>query len=148
MRKNPSYTTSLRPTGLLIFEKYATYIIKWSYTIIWQVRVLQISHKVNSIYLIWIESHHLWYGIFFFKLKCEFTVEIKLLIITYFNWGQESFCDLDFVAHFVVQRSISLLKIFELNSLNLSNHFVKMYEWYRSFKVNLDCIIIHFQPII
>ena len=29
----------LRPTRLLISEKSATYTIKWSYTIIWQVRV-------------------------------------------------------------------------------------------------------------
>ena len=40
MRKNPSYTALLRPTRLLISEKSATYTIKWSYTIIWQVRVL------------------------------------------------------------------------------------------------------------
>ena len=33
MRKNPSYM------ALLISEKSATYTIKWSYTIIWQVRV-------------------------------------------------------------------------------------------------------------
>jgi hypothetical protein len=39
MRKNPSYTALLRPTRLLISEKSATYMIKWSYTIIWQVRV-------------------------------------------------------------------------------------------------------------
>ena len=39
MRKNPSYTALLRPTHLLISEKSATYTIKWSYTIIWQVRV-------------------------------------------------------------------------------------------------------------
>ena len=39
MRKNPSYTALLRPTRLLISEKSATYTIKWSYTIIWQVRV-------------------------------------------------------------------------------------------------------------
>ena len=40
MRKNPSYTALLGPTRLLIFEKSATYTIKWSYTFIWQVRVL------------------------------------------------------------------------------------------------------------
>ena len=40
MRKNPSYTALLRPTRLLIFKKSATYTIKRSYTIIWQVRVL------------------------------------------------------------------------------------------------------------
>ena len=39
MRKNPSYTALLGPTRLLISEKYGTYTIKWSYTIIWQVRV-------------------------------------------------------------------------------------------------------------
>ena len=38
-KKNPSYTALLRPTRLLISEKSATYTIKWSYTIIWQVRV-------------------------------------------------------------------------------------------------------------
>ena len=42
MWKNPSYMALLRPTRLLISEKYATYTIKWSYTIIWQVRV---SHE-------------------------------------------------------------------------------------------------------
>jgi hypothetical protein len=31
----------LRPTRLLISEKSATYTIKWSYTIIWQVRVIR-----------------------------------------------------------------------------------------------------------
>jgi len=40
MRKKPSYTAFLRPTRLLISEKSATYTIKWSYTIIWQVRVV------------------------------------------------------------------------------------------------------------
>ena len=40
MRKNPSYTALLRPARLLISEKSATYTIKWSYTIIWQVRVI------------------------------------------------------------------------------------------------------------
>ena len=39
--KNPSYTALLRPTRLLISEKSATYTIKWSYTIIWQVRVFE-----------------------------------------------------------------------------------------------------------
>ena len=42
MRKNPSYTALLRPTRLSISEKSATYTIKWSYTIIWQVRVCKI----------------------------------------------------------------------------------------------------------
>ena len=41
MRKNPSYMALLRPTHLLISEKSATYTIKWYYTIIWQVRVLE-----------------------------------------------------------------------------------------------------------
>ena len=40
MRKNPSYTGLLRPARLLISEKSTSYTIKWSYTIIWQVRVL------------------------------------------------------------------------------------------------------------
>ena len=39
MRKNPSYMALLRPTHLLISKKSATYTIKWSYTITWQVRV-------------------------------------------------------------------------------------------------------------
>ena len=43
MRKHPSYTALLRPTHLLISEKSATYTIKWSYTIIWQVRVNEIQ---------------------------------------------------------------------------------------------------------
>ena len=54
MRKNPSYTALLRPTRLLISEKSATYTIKWSYTIIWQVRVctmLCILHHKVSMYI-------------------------------------------------------------------------------------------------
>ena len=39
--KNSSYTTLLRPKRLSISEKSTTYTIKWSYTIIWQVRVLE-----------------------------------------------------------------------------------------------------------
>ena len=35
-----------RPTCLSISEKSATYTIKWSYTIIWQVRVGKINSKV------------------------------------------------------------------------------------------------------
>ena len=46
MRKNPSYMALLGPTRLLFFEKSATYTIKWSYTIIWQVRV-RIMHGVG-----------------------------------------------------------------------------------------------------
>ena len=46
MRKNPSYTALLGPTRLLISEKSATYTIKWSYTIIWQVRV--VSNIINK----------------------------------------------------------------------------------------------------
>ena len=38
IKKNPT-CTPLRPTCLLISEKSATYTMKWSYTIIWQVRV-------------------------------------------------------------------------------------------------------------
>ena len=41
MRKNPTYTALLAPTRLLISEKSATYMIRWSYTIIWQVRVVK-----------------------------------------------------------------------------------------------------------
>ena len=40
MRKNPSYTALLRPTSLIISEKSATYTIKWSYAINWQVRAV------------------------------------------------------------------------------------------------------------
>ena len=47
MRKNPSYMALLRPTRLLISEKFATYTIKWSYTIIWQVRVLAMAAEVT-----------------------------------------------------------------------------------------------------
>ena len=39
LSKNTSYTALLRPTRLLISEKSATYTIKWSYTIIWQIRL-------------------------------------------------------------------------------------------------------------
>ena len=48
MRKNLTYTTFLGPTRLLIFEKSATYTIKWSYTIIWQVRVSELVGKCSS----------------------------------------------------------------------------------------------------
>ena len=44
MRKNSFYTTLLRPKCLVISEKSATYTIKWSYTIIWQVRVQFFVH--------------------------------------------------------------------------------------------------------
>ena len=40
MRKNPSYTSLLRLTRLLKSDKSATYMIIWSYTFIWQVRVI------------------------------------------------------------------------------------------------------------
>ena len=49
MRKNTSYTALLRPTRLLISEKSATYTIKWSYAIIWQVRVDTYLLKLTSI---------------------------------------------------------------------------------------------------
>ena len=49
MRKNPSYTALLRPARLLISEKSATYTIKWSYTIIWQVRVGKIGKIVKIV---------------------------------------------------------------------------------------------------
>ena len=39
MRKNPSYPALLWPISLLISKRSANYTIKWSYTIIWQVRV-------------------------------------------------------------------------------------------------------------
>ena len=42
MRKNPAYTALSRPTRLLLSEKSDTYTIKWSYTIIWQVRVIRL----------------------------------------------------------------------------------------------------------
>ena len=48
MRKNPTYMALLGPTRLLISEKSATYTIKWSYTIIWQVRVVKKSLQINS----------------------------------------------------------------------------------------------------
>ena len=48
MRKNPTYMALLGPTRLLISEKSATYMIKWSYTIIWQVRVPNLN-KVSKI---------------------------------------------------------------------------------------------------
>ena len=47
-KKNPSYyTVFLRPTRLLISEKSPAYMIKWSYTIISQVRVIAIRIKVQ-----------------------------------------------------------------------------------------------------
>ena len=49
MTKNPSYTAFLGPTHLLIYEKSATYTIKWSFTIIWQVRVMRMKKRPNNI---------------------------------------------------------------------------------------------------
>ena len=37
----------LGPTRLLISEKSATYTIKWSYMIIWQVRVYLLMHRLS-----------------------------------------------------------------------------------------------------
>ena len=37
--ENNTYKTLLGPTRLLISEKSVAYTVKWSYTIIWQVRV-------------------------------------------------------------------------------------------------------------
>ena len=48
MRKNPTYMALLGPTCLLISEKSATYTIKWSYTIIWQVTVIIIQIWKNN----------------------------------------------------------------------------------------------------
>jgi hypothetical protein len=48
MRKNPTYTALLRPTRLLISEKSGTYTIKWSYTIIWQVRVFSDKSRFSD----------------------------------------------------------------------------------------------------
>ena len=48
MKKNPSYTALLRPSRLLISEKSATYMNKWSYTIIWQVRVHTVLFFYNT----------------------------------------------------------------------------------------------------
>ena len=46
--KKNTYTTLLGPTRSLISEKSATYTIKWSYTIIWQVRVVTWGVKNKS----------------------------------------------------------------------------------------------------
>ena len=46
--KNPSYMALLGPTLLLISEKSATYTIKWSYTIIWQVRVVDAKIRASD----------------------------------------------------------------------------------------------------
>ena len=51
MKKNPSYMALLRPTRLSISEKSPTCTIKWSYTIIWQVRVLSLDR--GQCYLLW-----------------------------------------------------------------------------------------------
>ena len=47
MRKNSTYIALLRPTRLLISEKSTTYSIKWSYTIIWQVRVSRLEPRTR-----------------------------------------------------------------------------------------------------
>ena len=49
MKKNPSYTALLGPTRLLISEKSVAYTINWSYTIIWQVRVLSWSNMDKNV---------------------------------------------------------------------------------------------------
>ena len=48
MRKNPSYMALLRPTRLLSSEKSATYMIQWSFTIIWQVKVRNLRSLIIS----------------------------------------------------------------------------------------------------
>ena len=58
MRKKSTYIALLGPTCLLISEKSATYMIKWSYTIIWQVTVHQIvpmimNSPLNHLVCIW-----------------------------------------------------------------------------------------------
>ena len=57
MRKNPTYMALLGPTRLLISEKSDTYPIKWSYTIIWQVRVdSQCLEYLGYITLCWMRK--------------------------------------------------------------------------------------------
>ena len=60
MRKNPTYTALLRSTRLLISEKSGTYTIKWSYKIIWQVRVPDPTNKQLVLNL----------GVQFWKIGC------------------------------------------------------------------------------
>ena len=65
VRKNPSYTALLRPTYLLFTEKSATYTIKWSCTIIWQVRVVELMN------LDWWVKCNIQFGTFFVEKKFQ-----------------------------------------------------------------------------
>ena len=62
MRKNPTYMALLRPTRLLISEKSTTYTIKWFYTIIWQVRVVDFAKGAKD------QKILLWGGFCCFRL--------------------------------------------------------------------------------
>ena len=44
-----NHTPLIRPTRLLISEKFSTYTIKWSYLIIWQVQVIFTVHILKTI---------------------------------------------------------------------------------------------------
>ena len=48
MKENPSYTPLLRPTSLFISDKSTTYMIIWSYTIIWQVRYVYSKMRMSE----------------------------------------------------------------------------------------------------
>ena len=87
MRKNPTYTALLEPTRLSISEKSATYTIKWSYTIIWQVRVSrlgQISKQAqdNPISeLFWQKNSLITHNYAYFDtLTCQIIVQDHLIV--------------------------------------------------------------------
>ena len=108
--KNTSYTALLRPTRLLISEKSAIYTIKWSYTIIWQIRAPNILFgqfsKIGQLFgIFWKKSsHHIskvnaWCNGSFSK-SSDFTYDKKLFVIKRWKW----------VSHFSTHSLISLRK--------------------------------------
>ena len=93
MRKHPSYTALLRPTRLLISEKSATYTIKWSYTIIWQVRVQtkvrrrfrKILWPSQNIWTLHVSFETFWSQMYFKYLHMIHTYFIKVQKLAYDN---------------------------------------------------------------
>jgi hypothetical protein len=100
MRKSSSYTALLRPTRLLTSEKSATYTIKWSYTIIWQVRV--VKGQTNS----------------------KWFLQANVSFIKQMNKFEFTACRLVFV-HFLEERSV--LRLFGGKNLLILADFVNIY---------------------
>ena len=73
----------LGPTRLLIFEKSATYMIKWSYTIIWQVTVHQIVPMIMDSPLNHLVCICIYIASFRTLRHCLFYFETSLLVGTF-----------------------------------------------------------------